>query len=89
MFSAHEDVVAARAYFPTLPIFKSAGELVWLKQPAMPDGGAFNASWEEHVLITPHGPDVEFILHDFDGDNNTEVIELSALAFVQHFYTVF
>jgi hypothetical protein len=67
------DVVASRAYYPTLPIFKPAGELVWLQQPPMPDGGAFNSTWEERVLITPHGPDVEFVLHDFDGDNTTEV----------------
>lgn len=69
------DIVAARTEGPGIPIVKPAvGELIWLEQPVMTPSGPFNASWVERVIISPHGPDVSFVVHDFDGDGSVEVL---------------
>lgn len=60
-------VLAARAYFPTLPWKHAAGELVLLE----PSGGG---SWTETVLIPTPGPDVAFMQLDLDGDGRVQIV---------------
>lgn len=58
------DLLTARA---TKPLFGAgSGEMLWLEQPA---SNPLSGSWMEHV-ITP-GPDVMFVVCDFDNDDST------------------
>jgi hypothetical protein len=60
------DAVTARA---KKPIFGSSdGEIVWLEQPLQ----NVKAAWKEHLIAK--GPDVHFVLHDFEGDGVAEII---------------
>jgi hypothetical protein len=83
------DVVAARANGPKTLLNAAGGELVWLEQPAMPLGGSFNATWTERVLITPKGPDVSFLLHDFEGRGENQFMVLAGQFFVAKALTLF
>ena len=44
------------------------GELVWYRQPAMPDQG-----WQKHLIATVTGP-MSLDLTDMDGDGDTDVV---------------
>jgi len=60
------DMVTARA---RKPIFGGGkGELVWLEQPEDP----MRMPWREHLITT--GPDVHFLLEDFNGDGFMDVL---------------
>lgn len=60
------DAVTARAKKPL--IGASDGELIWLEQPANNP----KQPWKEHLITK--GPDTHFVLHDFEGDGQLEII---------------
>ena len=60
------DLISARARKPMFG--KGLGELLWLEQPENP----FIMPWKEHLI--GHGPDVHFLIEDFDGDDKVEIL---------------
>jgi hypothetical protein len=65
------DMLTMRANKPLLPFQPTAGELVWLEQPATNPLGV----WKEHVLLSGNtAPDVNFRLRDLDGDGEPEIL---------------
>jgi len=61
------DVLAARAFFPTIPTpwNKAKGDLIWMEHPA--SGDPLTTPWVEHDLVVGNGPDVAFIFEEIQG----------------------
>ena len=74
------DIISVRSGGRIFPIPKppTVGELVWFKNP----GASIdkNSSWEEFILVSELGPDIEVTMYDFDEDGIPEFL-------TTHFFT--